>query len=223
MEISEKGELLEETQKHPAWIRIPAVFLGYVLHPVLMVGWTTLYMLFVNEQIFAGEKAAERIVIFLRLISTTTILPIVTVLLLRGLGFISTIRLKTQQERIIPLVACITFFFWSYYVARQLNDPPELRAFLLAMFICSSAALMLNIYQKVSLHMQSIGVVVAFFVLLLFQDSMQEPILLSASILLAGLSGSGRLITFSHKPAEVWTGFLTGFLIQLVAWWIVYS
>ncbi len=61
--------------------------------------------------------------VLLRVIGTSVFLPFMTVVLLKGLGFIDSIRLETQKERIIPYVACITFFFWSYYVSKKLEDP----------------------------------------------------------------------------------------------------
>jgi hypothetical protein len=222
MEITNEGTLKEEGKKYPWAVRMMATLLGYLLHPVLIVAWVSLYLLFVNTDIFLGLDKAAKFIVFLRIFSTSVFLPLVTVLLLKALGFVSSIRLETQKERIIPLVACITFFFWSFYVSRQLNDPAPLRTFLLALFLSSSAALMLNVYQKISLHMISAGVAASFFALLLFNQQINEPVSISVAFLMAGLSGSSRLITMSHKNHEIWFGFLTGIIIQLIAWVIVY-
>lgn len=222
MEITNQGELNTEKNTYPKPITLFANLMGYLLHPVLVVAWVALYLLFLNNQVFLGIDSSERIVVFLRIFSTSTFLPLITVLLLKGLGFISTIKLETQRERIIPLVACITFFFWSFYVSRQLNDPAPLRAFLLALFLSSSAALMLNIYQKTSLHMIAGGVASAFFTLLLFENLLNEPASIISVFLLAGLSGTSRLITMSHQSNEVWIGFFTGVIIQYIAWLIIF-
>jgi len=222
MEISNEGALIEEEKKYPLPVKITAQILGYLLHPVLIVMWVSLYLLFINTDIFIGLDPSAKFIVFLRIFSTSVFLPLVTVVLLKALGFVSSIRLETQKERIIPLVACITFFFWSFYVSRQLNDPAPLRTFLLALFLSSSAALMLNVYQKISLHMIAAGVAVAFFIFLLFNNLIYEPVSISLVFLLAGLSGSSRLITMSHKSSEIWFGFLTGIIIQIIAWIIVY-
>jgi len=221
MEITKEGELNTEKYSYPKPLRVFANLMGYLLHPVLVVSWVSLYLLFLNKQVFLGIDFSERIVVFLRIFSTSTFLPLITVLLLKALGFVSSIKLETQKERIIPLVACITFFFWSFYVSRQLNDPAPLRAFLLALFLSSSAALMLNIYQKTSLHMIAAGVASAFFTLLLFYNFLNEPASIISVFILAGISGSSRLITMSHQTNEIWLGFFTGVFIQYIAWLIV--
>lgn len=221
MEITKEGELNTDKYSYPKPLRVFANLMGYFLHPVLVVAWVALYLLFLNNRVFLGIDFSERIVVFLRIFSTSTFLPLVTVLLLKGLGFVSSIKLETQKERIIPLVACITFFFWSFYVSRQLNDPAPLRAFLLALFLSSSAALMLNIYQKTSLHMIAGGVASAFFTLLLFNNLLNEPVSIISVFLLAGISGSSRLITMSHQTNEIWLGFFSGVIIQYIAWLIV--
>jgi hypothetical protein len=222
MEITKEGDLNTENNNYPKLIRFFASLMGYFLHPVLIVSWVALYILFLNNQVFLGIDSSEKIVVFLRIFSTSSFLPLITVLLLKGLGFISSIKLETQKERIIPLVACITFFFWSFYVSRQLNDPAPLRAFLLALFLSSSAALMLNIYQKTSLHMIAGGVAAAFFTLLLFENLLNEPVSIISVYLLAGISGTSRLITMSHKSNEIWLGFFTGVIIQFIAWLIIF-
>lgn len=222
MEISDKGTLIDEEKKHPVPVRLLASLFGYLLHPVLIVAWVSLYLLFINTDIFLGLDQASKFIVFLRIFSTSVFLPLMTVLLLKALGFVSSIRLETQKERIIPLVACITFFFWSFYVSRQLHDPAPLRTFLLALFLSSSAALILNVYQKISLHMIAAGVAVSFFTLLLLNHQIHEPVSISVAFFLAGLSGSSRLMTMSHKTNEIWSGFLTGTIIQIIAWIIVY-
>lgn len=222
MEITNQGELSGNDHAYPRVLRFFAELMGYVLHPVLIVAWISLYLLFVNELVFLGLSQSDKLVVFLRIFSTSTFLPLITVVLLKGLGFVSSIKLKTQKERIIPIVACITFFFWSFYVSRQLNDPAPLRAFLLALFLSSSGALMLNIYQKTSLHMIAAGVATAFFTLLLFANMLAEPLAIVSVIMLAGVSGTSRLIGRSHHSSEIWIGFIAGVFIQFIAWQIIY-
>ena len=144
----------------------------------------------------------------------------ITVLLLKGLGFIQSIQLHTQRERIIPYVACITFFFWSYYVARQLNDPLPLKAFLLTLFVSASAALIMNNYFKVSMHAMGAGSVFAFFILLLFNGQIDNGLPITLAVFVAGITCTSRLIAGRHHPFDIGFGFVIGFLLQLICWWI---
>ncbi len=197
-----------------------AVFFSYLFHPIFIIIWTSLYLIYYNSYIFTGVQSFEKLKIFLSIFSTNVFIPLVTVLLLIGLGFIQSIQLRTQKERIIPYVACITFFFWSYYVSRQLQYPFELRAFLLSLFVAASASLLLNNYMKISMHAIGAGGLTALFVMLLFANKMDDGLSLLICFFVAGITCTSRFIASDHKPQEIYTGFVIGFIIQLIAWYI---
>ena len=220
--INKEGSLDVTPQKHPAGLRIPALIFSYLFHPLFIIGWVVLYLLYRNNFVFIGVDPEDRFIYFLRVFGTSIFLPMVTVLLLKGLGFIRSIQLPTQKDRIIPYVACITFFFWSYYVSKQLGDPSELRAFLLSAFVTASASLIINNYMKVSMHALGVGGMLAFFVLLLFANKLDDVSSLLVAVLITGITCSSRLIVSDHKTSEIYTGLITGIIIQLVAWMIVH-
>ena len=66
---------------------------------------------------------------------STAFLPLFSVLLMKQLGFIKSIFLRTQKDRIIPYIVCMIFYFWAWYVSRNLHDSPSLTAMLLAVFL----------------------------------------------------------------------------------------
>ncbi len=222
MLVNKEGELSETHRSVPAspLLRMSAHFFSYLFHPLPIIAWVTLYLLYVHPTVFLGEDSFERTKIFLRVLSTGFVLPLITVLLLKGLGFVQSIQLHTQKERIIPYVACITFFFWNYYVSKQLSDPVEMRSFLLGVFLLSCAALMMNNYMKVSMHAMAAGAVLAFFILMLYTNRLENALELIVSTLIAGIICTSRLIASTHNPIEIILGFITGFIIQLLAWWI---
>lgn len=201
-------------------IKALAVFFSYIFHPLLLIIWVCFYLLYINETVFLGDVSFERLKVLLRVLGTSVFLPMVTVLLLKGLGFIDSIQLRTQKERIIPYVACITFFFWSYYVSKKLEDPLELRAFLLALFICASASLLINNYIKVSMHAMGAGGLLCLFIILLFTNKLDESASLVAAIVTAGLICTSRFIASDHKSYEIYIGFFVGLFIQLICFFI---
>ncbi len=218
MMVNEKGGL--KVSQHPPVLKFFASFFSYLFHPLLIITWVTLYLLFRNSLVFIGATSFDKMIVLLRVFSTAIFLPIMTVLLLKALGFISSIQLYTQKDRIIPYVACITFFFWSFYVSKKLGDPSELTAFLLSVFIASSASLIINNYMKTSMHAVGVGGLVAFFSLLLFANRLDDMFSLLLVFLIAGITSTSRFIVSDHKPAEITIGFVTGVLIQVVAWFI---
>ncbi len=218
--VDTKGNLDVADNSFSPVVKAFAVFFSYLFHPILLIVWISLYLIYYNSFIFTGTEAFDKLKIFLSIFSTNIFIPLVTVLLLKGLGFIQSIQLRTQKERIIPYVACITFFFWSYYVSRQLQYPFELRAFLLSLFIAASASLLLNNYMKVSMHAVGAGGLTALFIMLLFANKIDDSASLLLSFFIAGIICTSRFIASDHKAKEIYTGFAAGFVIQMISWFI---
>ena len=146
--------------------------------------------------------------------------PLVTVLLAKGLGFLDSVYLKTQKERIIPYIACGFYYFWMCYVLR--NQPQfssEVVQLSMAIFLASSIGLMVNIIMKVSMHAISMGILVVFMGLLALTQSGSYGVFLSIAFLLAGLVCTARFIVSDHTPKEIYVGLLVGAAAQLLAIW----
>jgi hypothetical protein len=220
MEINQSGRLKMVAKNH-TYADYFFWTLSYIFHPVFLILWTTAYLLYMHPMVFIGFGEKAKMLVLLRIAGTSVFLPMMTVFLLKGLGFISSIKLPEQKDRIVPYVACITFFFWSYYVSKKLDDPYELRVFLLALFLTASASLIINNYIKISMHATGLGGVNALFVMLLMSGRLHDGFMMTASFLLAGLVCAGRIRQKNHHPAEIYTGYFTGAIILLFAWWFL--
>ncbi len=207
----------EKDRQHPA-IKTAANIISYVFHPVFVPVYVMLFLLYVHPYIFAGISARDKMLTLLQSILMYTFFPLVTVLLLKGLGFIPSLLLRTQRERIIPLLATMTWSFWIWNVWRNLHGSPrEIVLFSLAAFIASILAWLMNIYMKVSLHAIAMGVLSAFFLNLAFSSSISFGFYVSVALLVTGLVCTARLLVSDHSQAEVYSGLAGGVLALLVA------
>lgn len=201
-------------------LRLFARLISVVLHPLFLpvyVGWFLIY----EYHLYPASDAAQRGLLLLRFGVMYTLFPLVTVLLLKGLGFVESIFLRTQKERIIPYVASGLFYFWMWYVLRNQPGTPRLLVlFAFGIFLASSLGLMLNSYFKISMHALGGGVALGFMSILAFRSNTDFGFYLSITLLACGLLGTARLITAEHRPFEVYAGFVGGLLAQLVAYWI---
>lgn len=139
-------------------LRVTAKIISYLLHPIFLPLYVVYFLLFIHPTAFAGfsvlQKYQTLVIICLNLI----FFPLMSVFLLKAVGFINSIFLKTQKDRIIPYIACGIFFFWTYTVFKEQNQYPRiLVSFILGIFLSSSAALLANIYFKVSIHAIGMG------------------------------------------------------------------
>jgi hypothetical protein len=148
-------------------IRIVAKVISYIFHPLFIPFYIALFLFLVRPHLFSSGPYAQKVLKVFRFIIMYTFFPLVTVLLAKGLGFLNSIYLKTQKDRIIPYIACGIYFFWMAYVSRHLEDttPSEIQL-TIAIFLASSLGLIANIYMKVSMHAMSMGILVIFILML---------------------------------------------------------
>lgn len=188
---------------------------SYIFHPLFIPLYITFFLEFVHPTYFSGFSVAGKKKVLLLIALNAVAFPAITVLLLKGLGFIDSLFLRTQRDRIIPYIASGTFFFWTQYVLREQNQVPRiLVAFMFGVFISSSAALIANIYYKISMHAIGMGGVAGLFIVIMLQNTMLMTWPLSLAFLLAGLVCTSRMIVSDHRPKEIYSGLMVGMLCQ---------
>jgi len=206
----------------PKVLRLFAKVISYVFHPLFIPLYVTAYLIYVHPYLFAAFDSKQK---FLRLLSVfviTAFFPALTVFLLWRLQFSQSIYLRTQKERIIPFVASIIYFFWAFWVAKNLEGTPEpMIFFFLGVFLSTSGALMANNYFKISLHALGVGGAAAFMILLGMSTSESMGIAISITTIIAGLVCTARLIVSDHHPAEIYWGIIIAALAQFVAYYII--
>jgi hypothetical protein len=202
---------------YPAGLRWPAQLLSYLFHPIFIPVFVLLFLLFLHPSYFAGFSEGMKWRSVFILVQNAVFYPLFCILLLKGVGFIDSIFLKNQKDRIIPYIAVGIFFFWTYTVFKQQPIYPSiLPAFMLGIFLASSAALIANIYLKISMHAIGMGGWVGVFLVIANSNSMLMSWPLALVLLLTGLVCTARLIVSDHTPREIYLGLLVGMLCQFV-------
>ncbi len=195
-----------------------AQFFSYLFHPLFVPLYITWFLLYVHPQYFAGYDAAGKNWLIARVAYTMVFLPLMTVFLLRRLGFISSFFLHSSRDRIIPYIACGIFFFWIYLVFRnQPAVPLILTAFCFGVFLAVSAALICNIYFKISMHAIGMGGALGLMFILLFQGRVFLGLPLVVTLLLTGCVCTSRLLVSDHRPFEIYAGIFLGLSSQILA------
>ncbi len=212
--------LVPESTFHPA-IQFMARVISVIFHPLFIPVYISWFLMY-NTPLFAGLTSTDKGLLLLRFFVMYTVFPLVTILLAKGLGFVQSIYLRTQKDRIIPYVACGMYYFWMWYVLRnQSQFPKEFVMLSLAIFIASSLGLIMNSYLKISMHGISLGVMVAFVCIVAFLSSVNFGPYISIALFIAGSVCTARLINSDHNPFEVYFGLLIGIVAQLIAYWFV--
>lgn len=198
--------------------RIYAAFFSYLFHPIFVPVYVILFLVYIHPAAFAGFSAAEKKQTILIVLLNLVFFPLMSVLLLRAVGFIESIFLRTQRDRIIPYIASGIFFFWAYTVFKEQSQYPLiLTSFVLGIFLASSIALLANIYFKISMHAIGMGGWLGIFLIILNTQTMLMTWPIAAVLLLTGFVCSARLLISSHKPSDIYGGLFVGLISQLAA------
>ena len=208
--------------KQPALIRFAAKVVSYIFHPVFIPAMVTAVLLWLHpiNKLLISDFNKPRIMAMVVLY--TGFFPLVAVFLLWRLKFIPNIYLRTQKERIIPFVIAMFFFFWIYYVSRNLEAfPGSLKQFLMGVFISSASALFANIFTKISMHGMAVGGMVGFSFIQQFADVHWQSSWSLTALFIAGVVCTARLLLKEHRPVDVYAGFFTGVLCQVAASFMV--
>ncbi len=199
--------------EQPLAARLLARLVSWVFHPVFVPVYVMAFLIYEHPFQFTGFDPRQKLAVLLQSVAMYLFFPLVTVLLLKALGFIESIQLKKQKDRIIPLVACGVWYFWIWYVWHNLPGYPDAAIqFALAIWISSWTGLMVNTRMKISLHAISMGIAVSFLFLLAFTQTLNFGVYLSIAVFIAGLVCTARFIVSDHTPAEIYGGLVLGAL-----------
>jgi membrane-associated phospholipid phosphatase len=145
----------------------------------------------------------------------TLVLPLVMIPLFHRLGIIKSIHMPDHKERLVPIVFTLIPYAFSFYFLRKLPIPNIVPLYMLAATATVVLTLIVTIWWKISIHMVGIGGLagLVFAFALIYQANVL--VFLVLSFLFAGIVAWARLSLKAHNPAQVYSGFLLGWLTMV--------
>jgi hypothetical protein len=207
-----------QTSTDNLFVHTISKLISVLFHPLFVPIYFVWFLLFIHPLAFIGFSSVQKFQTLVIVCINLTIFPLVSVLLLKALGFIDSIYLKTQKDRIIPYIACGIFFFWAFTVFKeQTKYPIILVVFILGIFLASSAALLANIYFKVSMHAIGMGGLLGIFAILFYNNNLSMAWPLALVLIVSGMVCTARLLLNTHTPKDIYVGLLIGIVTQIAA------
>jgi len=221
------SEVKQVTQ--PKFLRVVATILSYILHPIFMPLYMLLALHWLAPVSFTGVPNKE----YHRWIATVVLLtiffPLLSLLLMKALGFVKSILMHDPKDRIIPLIATMIFYFWASHTFNSMETLPNyhivvpiiLKVLMLGAFWGVIVIFMLNIFFKVSMHTTAAGSMIGILIVLMLTSPVNMLIPFFIVLVIAGLMGTARMVLGAHKPGEIWAGYVLGLLVMLGAYWFI--
>ena len=193
--------------------------ISIVFHP-LLIPTLGFLLLFNSGYYFSILPWSVEKFILLVVILSTCILPAFSIGLL-SLNPKFDVNMEKNTDRVLPLILSSVFYYLGYLILQRLPVFPIYKLFIIASILVQIALLVISLKWKISAHSAAIGGLLGGFFGLSFRLHENPMLILILLVLIAGMIGSARLILGKHTRAQIYAGFLLGFLVMnLVIYYI---
>ena len=182
-------------------------------HPLLMPTIGLFLIFSVSSHIIYISLQVKRIV-YVTVFVSSCLLPLSLIPILLALKQIKSIYMKTKSERVWPMFIAGMFFFAGHYFLSHIYAVPVfILKYISATIITIYTSLIITFYWKISIHMVGIGGLAGGMLAFAFMLGLDIHLLMSLIFAVAGFIGVARLYLKAHNPAQVYAGFMLGFVI----------
>ncbi len=217
-------------------MRLIAKLVSALFHPVFILYYIFLTLHIITPVAFIYSDPKQGLAVHFLVFGMSVFFPLVSTFALRAAGLIKSVHLEEKQDRIGPMIATIIFYVWLFLNYRSFNIGPNIfDATILGATIALSICFLINNFSKISMHGAGMGGLVGAFGIFRmtipqmtydfpidnFILSISPNLFLALAIILAGVVGSARLELGSHRPQDVYGGFIIGLTTQIMAYWML--
>lgn len=193
-----------------------AKLISYLLHPLLMPTYGFALLFYTNNYISTFTAPDVKLLVLGITFVFTFILPGINVVILLKTGRIKSLEMETGSERILPYTSTALYYFALFYLFYNADFPNVFKIVVLGAAVCLLLAVVISFKWKISAHTIGIGGIAGATMGIIYRLQLDMALLLMLVLVLSGLAGFARLKLNAHTPAQVYTGFLLGFLVELL-------
>lgn len=188
--------------------------ISYIFHPLIMPLLGVAFYFSKSPRYIPIEIIQAKMV---SLFILTIVLPILLYLLLKTIGLVNSINLKTTKERIYPLLLNSIVLLIVLQRILPASQAIELYFFFVGILISNLSCLFLAIMKfKASIHMIALSGAFMFFIILSIHFSININGTLALMSIIIGATATSRLHLKAHSYIELIIGIFIGVFPQLI-------
>ena len=192
-----------------------AKIISYLFHPLLVPTYGFTFIFFTENYISTFIPSLLKYIILGVTFLFTFLLPTINALILLKMKRIQSLEMETNQERIIPYSSTALYFFALFYLFYDAEFPAIFIIVILGAGISILLTFLINFKWKISAHTVGIGGIAGATLGIIYRMEMDMSVAFISILLLSGIVAYARLKLNAHTPAQVYTGFVMGFIIEL--------
>lgn len=192
-----------------------AKVISYIFHPLLMSTYGFAFIFFTENFISTFISIERKYIILSVSFLFTFLLPTINALILLKMGRIKSLEMDSPQERVIPYSSTAMYYFALLYLFYDAQFPSIFKIVILGAGISILLTFFINFKWKISAHMVGIGGLAGAVLGIMYRIQLDMTLAFVAIIFFSGIIAYARLKLNSHTPAQVYTGFFVGFIVEL--------
>lgn len=185
------------------------------MHPLLMPTYGFALLFYTQNYISTFTPPNFRLLILAITFIFTFALPTINALILLKIGRISSLEMETTRERVVPYLSTAMYFFALVYMFHARSFPAMVILIIAGAGLSILLTFFINFRWKISAHTVGIGGLTGGVMGISYRLMIDLRWIIILLIACAGLIGYARLKLKAHEPAQVYCGFLLGFVIEL--------
>jgi len=190
-----------------------AFAVSVIFQPIFVPLYSLIILFNANTYITYAVQPEIKKFIFLVTVLNTIILPIGVFYYFYRAKLIQSLHMHTAKERSLPFLSTLVFHMSTFYLFTKVPMPDLFQNLVLGAAISVTAAFIINLKWKVSIHMLGMGGIVGTIIGLILRYQVDAMPLVMALVLVSGIVGFARLKLNAHTPLQVYVGFVLGTLI----------
>lgn len=144
----------------------------------------------------------------------TAILPLLSLIMLKRIGLISSLGLEVRDERLYPLLLGAILTYLTYFLFHRLSMPSVYATFLFGTTMVALLMLIITWKYPISIHLAALGGISGMLLGLQLRGMAPAIDWLAISLLVSGMLGTARMLQNAHNGLQVVLGWLLGFAVM---------
>lgn len=185
-----------------------------VLHPIFMAVYAV-SLLFVYGGFYFDWDLYFRLM--LPIFILTCILPVNGIFLMKRFRLIKDYDITDRKDRFLPFLFVFLCYLLLLFYFTQPYMPVWFLGILATPLVLLLLAALITCFWKISAHMTAMGALIGCVMSVSYNVRGISPYwLFIVLFILSGCLGVSRLILNRHTPAQVYTGFIFGFIVSYI-------
>jgi len=186
-----------------------------VFHPLLIPTYAFIILLHMQVYFVRIIPEQSKWIIIGMIFFATFIFPMLFYIALYYRGVIKSMHMRSKEERTIPYIIAIIFFYLTFYILRRMGISPFFYHYMGGATLLLVLVLVINLFWKISSHTIAFGALLGGIVALSLLMNINVHYLLLPAVLIGSFIASSRLRLNAHTQAQIYAGLLLGVGVML--------